>query len=372
MSGVIIANKDETVSITAPDIYGANFKISIYSQTDQTWVLTNQPMTEYIDVIITNNQTVTSTASIGDTIVSISDASAMNVGDVIKIKSYYYRIIKIDINNITLHQALKENVVINDTANINRAVYSVGNSNANFIMSNGTIRTNNAFAYENFLNYAGLDQTPNTVILSDIILEGSGDIDVRDCRNAIIKNLRDLTNSVTIFTGKYQSSPDETNISISNSNFAFISVINAMGHVNLNNVNINKAGNTSIVFSGNTIPSSYMSESSITNSIINGATVFNGNQGKGMLNVDSSTFNCPTGSGVNFLRYFRVAKFNNNIIRFNRLDAPMNISNSGSGGQLQKGNTIVRGPSSTNGRGITTDAGFEAVDNDISYDWEHE
>jgi len=127
MSGVIIANKDETVSITAPDIYGANFKISIYSQTDQTWVLTNQPMTEYIDVITENNQTVSADASKGDKIVSISDASAMNVGDIIKIKSYYYRITKIDVNDITLHQPLKENVVTDDTANIsgNMSLYYI-------------------------------------------------------------------------------------------------------------------------------------------------------------------------------------------------------------------------------------------------------
>jgi hypothetical protein len=31
MSGVIIVNKDETISISVPDIYGADFKLSIYS-----------------------------------------------------------------------------------------------------------------------------------------------------------------------------------------------------------------------------------------------------------------------------------------------------------------------------------------------------
>lgn len=127
MSGVIIANKDETISISAPDIYGANFKISIYSQTDNSWVLTNQPMTEYLDAITENNQTVSVAANEGDNIVTISDTSLMNVSEIIKIKSYYYRIIKITGNDITLHQALKENLVVDDIANIsgNMSLYYI-------------------------------------------------------------------------------------------------------------------------------------------------------------------------------------------------------------------------------------------------------
>jgi hypothetical protein len=127
MSGVIIANKDETISISAPDIYGANFNISIYSQTDNAWVLTNQPMSEYMDVFVENNQTVQSIANEGDTVVTISDASGMNISDIIKIKSYVYRITKIAGNDITIHQALKENLVVNDTANIvgNMSLYYI-------------------------------------------------------------------------------------------------------------------------------------------------------------------------------------------------------------------------------------------------------
>jgi hypothetical protein len=127
MSGVIIVNKDETISISAPDIYGAAFKISIYSQTDKNWVLTNQPMTEYVDVITENNQTVSANVNGGDTVITISDASGIVVSEIIKIKSYYYRITKISGNEITLHKGLKENIVIGDSANIsgNMSLYYI-------------------------------------------------------------------------------------------------------------------------------------------------------------------------------------------------------------------------------------------------------
>ena len=117
MSGVIIANKDETISISAPDIYGANFKISIYSQADKAWVLSNQDMTEYMDAFTENNQTVNAQASKESTVVTLSDAADMNIGDIITIKSYTYRIIAITGNDITLHTGLLEDVAVDDAAN---------------------------------------------------------------------------------------------------------------------------------------------------------------------------------------------------------------------------------------------------------------
>jgi len=127
MSGVIIANKDETISISAPDIYGAEFKISIYSQTDKSWVLSNEIMTEYIDTFTENNQTVSEDASKEDTYVVISDASEMNVGDIIALKNYIYRIVSINGNTITVHRPLLEDLVVDDIANIsgNMAIYYI-------------------------------------------------------------------------------------------------------------------------------------------------------------------------------------------------------------------------------------------------------
>jgi len=127
MSGVIIANKDEIISISAPDIYGADFKLSIYSQTDNAWVLSNVQMSEYMDNFTVNEQTVQAVASKDDTVVTISDASNMSIGDVIIIKSYTYRITSIQGNNINVHFGLKEDLIIGDIANIagNMSLYYI-------------------------------------------------------------------------------------------------------------------------------------------------------------------------------------------------------------------------------------------------------
>jgi len=127
MSGIIIANKDETITISAPDVYGAVFKISIFSQSDNTWVLSNQDMTEYIDIVDENNQTVKTDVNKGETKINISDASEMGINDIIKLKNYIYRITEISSNDITIHTGLKENLVVDDEANIvgNMALYYI-------------------------------------------------------------------------------------------------------------------------------------------------------------------------------------------------------------------------------------------------------
>jgi len=127
MSGIIIANKNETISISAPDIYGASFNISILSQATNSWIITNQPMTEYLDIFITNNQTVQANGILSDTSITISNATNFNIGDIINIKNFYYRINNISGNIITLHTGLQENILIGDIANRsgNMALYYI-------------------------------------------------------------------------------------------------------------------------------------------------------------------------------------------------------------------------------------------------------
>jgi len=117
MSGIIVANNNETISISAPDTYGATFNISVYSNATNTWVLVNQPMTEYMDNFTIDNQTVAVAALTGDTLVTISDAINFLPGDIINIKNFYYRIKSITANVLTLHIPLMEDLVIGDIAN---------------------------------------------------------------------------------------------------------------------------------------------------------------------------------------------------------------------------------------------------------------
>jgi len=127
MSGILIANTDDTISISAPDVYGANFKLSLYSQTLGSWTIQDAQMIEYLDSFTVNSQTVASVASIGDTTIDITDATGFTINDTIIIKSFVYRITAISSNSITLHNPVQENLIIGDIANAsgNMSLYHI-------------------------------------------------------------------------------------------------------------------------------------------------------------------------------------------------------------------------------------------------------
>jgi hypothetical protein len=127
MSGILIKGKDEIISISAPDIYGADFKISILEQASGTWIITDQDMSEYQDVYTENNQTISADATKGDTSVLCSDASGFSVNDVVIIKNFYYRVNSVNDNTIMLHSPLREDLVIDDICNLsgNTSLYYV-------------------------------------------------------------------------------------------------------------------------------------------------------------------------------------------------------------------------------------------------------
>ena len=126
MSGVIIANKEEIISISAPDIYGANFLISIFSQDTNSWVLSNTQMLEYIDLVEDFSTTVAVPKGLGEDRAELNETDFV-VGDVIKIKNFIYRVTKIENNLIYLHSPLKEDVIEGDE------VYRVGNMSLYYI-----------------------------------------------------------------------------------------------------------------------------------------------------------------------------------------------------------------------------------------------
>jgi len=112
MSGVLIANKDETITISAPDVYGANFSISIFSQESKEWVVSNQTMFEYKETIMSASTLISSDALKDDETIEVEDASVFYIGDIILISSYIYRIINIVDNIISLHISLRNNLYI--------------------------------------------------------------------------------------------------------------------------------------------------------------------------------------------------------------------------------------------------------------------
>jgi hypothetical protein len=130
MSGIIVANKDEVISISAPNVYGANFSMSVYSQADNSWVATNQPMTEYIDVFTPENQTVTVAALTGDSIIECSNATNFIINDVIQIKDHIYKIKEISGNIVTINNKLYEDINPGDIFN------RVGNMSLYYITLN--------------------------------------------------------------------------------------------------------------------------------------------------------------------------------------------------------------------------------------------
>ena len=110
MSGVLIAKQNETISISAPDIYGANFKLSIFSQKNNNWILSNQEMLEYIEEVEEYSTNISNNFLKEDIIIEVEDASFFDISDIIKINSFYYRITKIESNLLTLHTSLKEDI----------------------------------------------------------------------------------------------------------------------------------------------------------------------------------------------------------------------------------------------------------------------
>ncbi len=114
MSGVLIANKDETISISAPDIYGANFKISIFSQSLNTWLISNKVMEEYEDVVDAAETYVAIPKPKDDNNLEVNNSSLFFIGDIIKVQNYFYRIINKENNILFLHTTLKEDISEND------------------------------------------------------------------------------------------------------------------------------------------------------------------------------------------------------------------------------------------------------------------
>jgi hypothetical protein len=122
MSGVLIANKNETISISAPDVYGADFKISIYSQSSNEWVLSNAPMQEYIDNIVSVSEYITENVPKDATSIPVSDSSGFHIGEIIKIKNFFYRISKIENNiiytHVSVYEDLERNEIIENAGNM--------------------------------------------------------------------------------------------------------------------------------------------------------------------------------------------------------------------------------------------------------------
>jgi len=114
MSGVIIANKDEVITISAPDVYGADFKISIFSQVNSSWELTNEEMREYLDVVDDIKTNIIGDYVIGNDKIEVKDVNGLAIGSIVSLSNYYYRIIGIVNNFIYLHKGLFSDLSDND------------------------------------------------------------------------------------------------------------------------------------------------------------------------------------------------------------------------------------------------------------------
>jgi hypothetical protein len=127
MSGVLIANKDEKISISAPDIYGASFKISIFSQETNLWVLSNEQMIEYTDPVPVVESSSAEDRPKDSSTLEIQDASNFIAGEIIKIKNFIYRILKKENNTLFLHKPLFEDIEIDDVVTLvgNMSLYYI-------------------------------------------------------------------------------------------------------------------------------------------------------------------------------------------------------------------------------------------------------
>jgi hypothetical protein len=125
MSGILIANKNEKINISAPDVYGAVFKISVFSQDTNQWIITNAEMDEYVDAtddisVISNIEGLK-----GDNAIEVDHPELIEIGYIIKINNFYYRVKAKNNNKLFLHMKLKNIVSVDSQITVegNMALY---------------------------------------------------------------------------------------------------------------------------------------------------------------------------------------------------------------------------------------------------------
>jgi hypothetical protein len=114
---ILVKNKSERITISAPNHYGASFTLGVYNQDNSTWVQNGIPMTESVEPFTIDETTIDGDFTKGTKEITVADGTNITPGDVREIKNYIYGVASVDGNNITLAKELKEGITTGDTCN---------------------------------------------------------------------------------------------------------------------------------------------------------------------------------------------------------------------------------------------------------------
>jgi len=124
MKGILVKGKNELVGLSAYNYYGANFKVDIFDQTSNTYVLKDIPMKESVEPVEDfSTKVVTDTPKDSD-IVQVESVTGLNKADRVSIDGEIYRVIDImsedtdgdgtdDTFRIKLHRPLVTDIAAN-------------------------------------------------------------------------------------------------------------------------------------------------------------------------------------------------------------------------------------------------------------------
>ncbi len=110
MNGILIKDKDEIITISCPQRYEAQFKLSVLRQTDNEWVVSNLDMNEVLEPFDNLSTTIVGDFLKGVDSIEVSDSTGIVVADKLKLLNFVYDVKNIDGNFITITN-LKEDIV---------------------------------------------------------------------------------------------------------------------------------------------------------------------------------------------------------------------------------------------------------------------
>ena len=111
MTGIFVKGVEGISEIIASNYYGADFKISIFNQETETFIVQNISATEIKEPITIVSVSTSANQSIDDINIVLDSITGFSIGDRILIGNYIYKIINIFGNSITIHKGLLENLI---------------------------------------------------------------------------------------------------------------------------------------------------------------------------------------------------------------------------------------------------------------------
>jgi len=133
MRGLLIKNKAEKVSVAAYNYYGADFKLNVFDQNTNTYIIQDLAMTEGMEPVAAFSATCDQARTINQEVISINNSTGLAANERIQVGNFVYRVSKVDGTNITLHSGLKEDLAGTESVTRvgNMGVYSLDLSVAN-------------------------------------------------------------------------------------------------------------------------------------------------------------------------------------------------------------------------------------------------